>query len=255
MKSRILLSGTLICGLMLTGCGQPSNAERDAADEKDARVRNGLEQVHLKNWDKAIEQFEAALAKNPALARPNLELALIYHQQKKDYIRAIYHYKSYLGKRPDTEKRALINGWVDQAKISLAGEIGRSIGSISEELVRLTRENNLLRKQLNELRGTKNISASAAAVVPSAKNVGTMEERPSEEPVAKTEPVAEPVKPKPAPVARTYRVQQGDTLTRIAATVYADSSQWNRIYEANRDKMTSENDLKAGQVIIIPNIK
>lgn len=244
MKRTLLI---FACALLLTGCGPKSGAQLDAADEKDARVRNGLEQVHLKNWDKAIEQFETALAKNPALARPDLELALIYHQQKKDHIRAIYYYRRYLEKRPDTEKRELINGWVEQAKISLAGEIGRAIGSVSEELVRLTRENNMLRKQLDELRGVTNAPASTGVEpVATAPPTAPIEE----------EPAAEPVKsPQPTPVARTYEVRPGDTLSRIAGAVYGDSSQWHRIYEANRDKMASENDLKAGQVIIIPDIE
>ncbi|MGE4489375.1 MAG: tetratricopeptide repeat protein, partial [Kiritimatiellales bacterium] len=100
----------ILLALLLAACDQ-TGAQRDAVDEQDPRVRSGLEQVHLQNWDKAIAQFEKALAKNPDLARPDLELALIYHQRKNDYIKAIYHYQRYLEKRPATEKRQLILDW------------------------------------------------------------------------------------------------------------------------------------------------
>lgn len=234
--------------LLLTGCGPESDAQRDdASDEKDARVRSGLEMVQQKNWDQAIQQFDAALTKNPELARPDLELALIYHQQKKNYIRAVYHYERYLEKRPLTEKRLLIHGWIKQAKISLAGEIDGAGAAVSEELVRLTRENNLLRRQLE--------AAAHTAPVPAA-SVKTI--LPDPPPRIAQEPAAEPLKaetPAPQPVSvRTYQVRPGDTLMRISGSVYGDISKWRKIYEANRDRMKNESDIKAGQTLIIPDL-
>lgn len=251
MKSLILF---ITCSLLLTGCGD-SGSRRDAADEKDPRVRKGLEQVQLKNWDRAREQFEAALAKNPELARPDLELALIYHQHKSDYIRAAYHYERYLEKRPATEKRPLILNWIRQAKISLAAETAGAAGDISEELVRLTRENNLLRQQLDAYQGK-------VPPVRTVTNVKTLSDLPPP-PAEQLETVAEPeptkVSPKPVeriqmvpPPVRTYTVRPGDTLTRIAKSTYGDASKWRKIYEANRNQMRNENDLKAGQTIILP---
>ncbi|MDD3277092.1 MAG: LysM peptidoglycan-binding domain-containing protein [Kiritimatiellales bacterium] len=240
MNKVILL---LMCSVMLAGCGK-SSAQLDTADEKDARVRKGLELVQQKNPDAAAKQFEAALMKKPELGRPELELAMIY-QQKKNYARAIYHYERYLEKRPLTEKRALIQEWIKQAKVSLAGETG---GDISGELARLTRENNMLRKQLEAAGG-----ASAAPVA----NVKTLltdapPPRPAPVPVV-TQPVE---KVQPAPVVkptRTYTVRAGDTLSRIAGAMYGDAGQWKKIYEANREQMKNEGDIKVGQTLVIPN--
>ena len=39
---------------------------------------------------------------------------------------------------------------------------------------------------------------------------------------------------------------------QIARAVYGNSGKWEEIYKANSDKMKDENDLKAGQVIVIP---
>jgi LysM repeat protein len=182
-----------------------------------------------------------------------LELALIYHQRKNDYIKAVYHYERYLEKRPAAEKRPLILDWVRQAKISLAGEIGRTSGDISEELVRLKRENNLLKQQLEAFEGK-------TAPAPTVANVKTIVTEPpvvTQKTIAAVEPKPEPTKPvEPVnkKIPKTYTVRSGDTLSQIARTVYGESSQWRKIYEANRDKMESENDLRAGQVINIPNL-
>ncbi|MDK2856898.1 MAG: hypothetical protein PWQ29_65 [Verrucomicrobiota bacterium] len=246
---------TILCAILLAGCGK-TDVQRDAADEQNPRVRKGLEQMHLKNWDGAIDQFEKALEKDPKLARPDLELALIYHQYKDDYVSAIYHYKRYLKKRPDTEKRPLIIDWIRQAKISLAGEIGRSSGDISDELIRLKRENNLLRQQLEAFQG-KTAPAPAVANVktiltePPPVKAAPAAATPAAEPKKVTTP-AKPVEPSAPAVPRTYKVVPGDTLFRIARNVYGDGSQWKKIYEANRDTMQNENDLKAGQIITIP---
>jgi len=245
MKKKILLSGALVCGLMFSGCD--GSAQRDATDEKNPRVQKGLEQAQLRQWDEAIRQFETALKHNGELARADLELALIYHQQKKNYVRAIYHYEQYLKKRPDSEKCNLILGWIEQAKISFAAQIGQTAGNISEELVRLTRENNLLRKQLEKTADT----LTATPTVNPAPTPKPPVEKPTPTPVSK-----KPVEriQTPAPTTGTYKVLPGDTLSRIAKAVYGDSGKWKEIYGANLDKMSSENDLKAGQTITIPKL-
>jgi LysM repeat protein len=238
----------ITCASLLTGCGK-NGAQLDTADEKDSRVRKGLELVQQKDWADAVKQFDAALAKKPELGRPDLELAMIYHQQKKNYVRAIYHYERYLEKRPLTEKRALIQDWIKQAKVSLAGEVGGAGGDVSEELVRLTRENNMLRKQLEAAGG------GSAATVSNVKTILTDPPPPRPAPVAtpvvtqaveKVQPVAAP---KPS---RTYQVRPGDTLSRIAGSVYGDASLWKKIYEANREQMKNESDIKVGQMLVIP---
>jgi len=238
------LLAILMCTALLAACD--SSTQRDIAEEKNPRIQKGLEQAQLKRWDDAIRYFEEALENNPALARPDLELALIYHQQKKNYVRAIYHYERYLEKRPDSQKVPLITDWIRQAKIVGPGQSGHYAGNISEDLVRPTRENNLLRKQLEK-------TASTLPATPIAKPVL------AKPPVVKPEPTPISQKPvqriqTPAPVRGTYKVLPGDTLSRIAKAVYGDSSKWSEIYAANMDKMSNENDLKAGQVITIPNL-
>jgi nucleoid-associated protein YgaU len=47
-------------------------------------------------------------------------------------------------------------------------------------------------------------------------------------------------------------VQVGDTLSRIAEQMYGDSSQWEKIYEANRNTLNSPQSIHVGQTLVIP---
>lgn len=61
-------------------------------------------------------------------------------------------------------------------------------------------------------------------------------------------------KPKPGKTvnATTHTVQPGDTLYRIAGKYYGDSAMWEKIFEANEDKLENEGLLINGQILIIP---
>lgn len=50
----------------------------------------------------------------------------------------------------------------------------------------------------------------------------------------------------------SYRVQQGETLSGIAARFLGSSQRYYDIYSANRDQLPTPNDLKAGMIIRIP---
>lgn len=68
-------------------------------------------------------------------------------------------------------------------------------------------------------------------------------------------PTANPAvaRPSPSAVARQYTVRAGDTLQTIARTVYGNSQEWQRIYDANRSTIGPNPDaLRAGMVLQIP---
>lgn len=50
----------------------------------------------------------------------------------------------------------------------------------------------------------------------------------------------------------TYTVKSGDNLSKIAKKVYGDSNKWNRIYNANKGKISNPNQLKVGTKLVIP---
>ena len=55
-----------------------------------------------------------------------------------------------------------------------------------------------------------------------------------------------------APAARTYTVQAGDNLSKISKQFYGDANKYMKIFEANKDKLTDPDKVKAGMDLIIP---
>ena len=51
---------------------------------------------------------------------------------------------------------------------------------------------------------------------------------------------------------KTYTVQSGDSLSKIAKHIYGDAGKWHRIYEANKDKIKNPDLIYPGQEFIIP---
>lgn len=68
-------------------------------------MQRGIAKKKIQDIDGAIKLFSRAVSKEPHMARPHLELGLLYDREKEAYVRAIYHYQRYLELRPDSEKR------------------------------------------------------------------------------------------------------------------------------------------------------
>ena len=51
---------------------------------------------------------------------------------------------------------------------------------------------------------------------------------------------------------RSYKVQPGDTLSKIAKQFYGNANDYNRIFEANRDKLSNPDQIQVGQELVIP---
>ena len=51
---------------------------------------------------------------------------------------------------------------------------------------------------------------------------------------------------------KTYTVQPGDTLSKIAKEQYGNANEYEKIFEANKDKMTSPDKIQVGQELVIP---
>ena len=64
-----------------------------------------------------------------------------------------------------------------------------------------------------------------------------------------TPPVVHP----PAAAAKSYKVEAGDSLAKISMKVYGKEKYWQKIFEANKDKMSSPDDLlRVGTSLVIP---
>jgi LysM repeat protein len=51
---------------------------------------------------------------------------------------------------------------------------------------------------------------------------------------------------------RTYTVKSGDTLSKIAKEFYGSANEYNKIFEANTDQLSSPDKINVGQELKIP---
>src|SRR4030095_14687614 len=51
---------------------------------------------------------------------------------------------------------------------------------------------------------------------------------------------------------RMYKVKPGDTLSKISQQFFGNPNDYQRIFDANRDKLTDPNKIQAGQELKIP---
>ncbi len=245
----------LLLGLLLalslgagSGCG-PASERLDRRDERDPLVIRGDARKRAGDVDGAIELYQRALDRNPNLALAHLKLAVEFDDHQADYLRAIYHYSRYLELRPNAEKRGMVEELIRMAHISYLAALPDPPRGAIERIAELERENEGLRHQVSELTAQLRQTRTAAA-----------DQRPASPPDApatrerpRSSPASTPrTEPDQAAAQRTYRVQRGDNLSRIAREVYGDSTQWRRIYEANRDQLATPDSLREGQTLNIP---
>jgi nucleoid-associated protein YgaU len=55
-----------------------------------------------------------------------------------------------------------------------------------------------------------------------------------------------------SPAARTYTVQQGDSLSKISKQFYGNANMYMKIFEANKDKLDDPDKIRAGMDLRIP---
>lgn len=56
----------------------------------------------------------------------------------------------------------------------------------------------------------------------------------------------------PSKTARTYKVQPGDTLSKISQQFYGDANQYMKIFNANKDKLRDPDKIAPGMDLTIP---
>lgn len=225
--------------VLLVGCGQNGRTP-DEKEERDPLVKTGVAYMEQGLWTEAETAFKEALDSDPLMAKPHLDLALIYQQHKPNFIHAIYHYDRYLELRPESEKADLIREQRNRIVRALAVQLieqSPEVQKLVADAKRLQQENTALRQQLS---GTTQTSAPTAAKPQTATSTSSTSET-----TASTSTPA-------TGSNRIYTVVAGDTLTKIATKFYGDAEGWEPIYEANRDSLSSPGSLRVGQTLVIP---
>ncbi|MES1166541.1 MAG: LysM domain-containing protein [Pseudomonadota bacterium] len=282
-RFRLPLPPLLAAVLLLAGCGGGDRAP-SGEETNDSEYQRGLWLEKQDRPKEALAAYLKVIARRGEENAPesHLEAGVIIMQQIKDPIQAIYHFQRYLDSQPAPPKTKadLVRQQIDAAKRDFARSLRpqplETTGDrqqLQDQVARLQRENDDLKAELAARSGGEPAGVAAP---------GRPRPTPAPAPVPNDSPItlapmgaapglgispvqAAPVKsgprapasPPAAPPApeRKYTVQAGDTLFKIAQREYGASGVSARaqaIYEANRDVMKSNADLKPGMELRLP---
>jgi LysM repeat protein len=226
----ILLLGLASCG----PSGPVINEDDDPAFER------GRSYLKVGKEEEALDEFLSVTRRMLECPKSHLESGrlLLSLESRKDPVSSIYHFRRFLLLKPESREASK----VEQLIVSAEREIIRVLpGKPYEdylELIALQEENAKLKRQVDDYKARLGAPLEDARQLPRA-----------------TKPVVVPSQQVPSPQraqAKTYVVQQGDSLYAISRKLYGDSSHIDRIFQANRDSLPSKNSLKVGQTLRIP---
>lgn len=151
LKRGVLLLGVVVFCLSGGGCGSRAS-KLDRLEEDSPLIRKAMEKKRFGDEDAAIALYKKALEKEPTLARAHLELGFLLDSPTRDYVLSIYHYRSYLELRPDTDKKEMIEDRIRMAKLALAASLSPQSSTGAERMMALEKENATLRQENDYLR-------------------------------------------------------------------------------------------------------
>jgi LysM repeat protein len=237
----------LVVTLQGTGCSK-GVVEVDERELTHPMMKKAMELEKANDRAGAIRLYGAVVREKPGLARAHLSLAFLLDNPQGDYWQAIYHYQRYLEMRPETEKREMICRRISGAKMALGSGVSSTntmarlaeqgkektdlqtrISNLDAQLRRSQELNERLRAQVTALQAEQSRASASAAIQRLTAPAAAMQ-----------------------PAIRTYRVAQGDTLSKIAVKVYGDQKRWTDIYEANRALLRTPQDMRLAQLLVIP---
>lgn len=176
----------------------------------------------------AANLYEAALDGTAKTAEVHYKLALLYDTKLKSPVDALHHMERYLELAPSGAHVRDAKAYKKEGEAKLLTQLSNGSPITQQEAVRLKNENQILREQVTALRAQKAMPAA------------TMN--------AKGEPVQKPI----PPGSRTYTVQSGDTLAKIARKFYKSPARARDIQDANFNALEGTVKIKPGMVLIIP---
>ncbi len=255
----------ILLGVLTLSCGcRRSVALQDASDRKYPAMRQARARAEAGDLDGAIVRYQEVLLQAPRLASAHLELALLLHDYRRDYIGAIYHYRRYLEMRQESEKRQMIADRLQVAEQLLAAQAVKKLapGDAGGQVL-LLQQIDGLNQRLNQAEGEKARLADErdklAAKVQELQGRVTRLQRgvdrlqsPGEASAGARRSLSGLATPPAMVGKRTYEVKEGDSLSRIADSVYGDPALWPRIRDANRDKVRNGERVRVGDVLTIP---
>lgn len=262
----------VLAGVVFSACEQRDSLPF-ASEIDEPHFRRGSQLLKAGRTQEALAAFLKVIEKRGSDApESHLEVGLLYLQNVKDPIAAIYHFRKFLELRPNSPQADLVRQRIETATKEFArtlpaqpleGQLQRL--ELMDLVEKLQTENFQLKDEVSRLRGlppssrpmigdgatdrTATAGGSEPEVLPATPvtPLGPPRTAPGSQP-----PAQQTTAPQQPGTVRIHVVQQGDTLYRLSTQYYGAGRRWREIYEANRDVMKSETDLRIGMTLKIP---
>ena len=273
MKKQLLMISAAAV-LALSGCNDYVGKEKShplfvkAGKEKSAGA-----------YREAARCYEEFLLICPKSSLTHHELGNLYSDYLNDPLKGVYHYRKWMEMNPndqtnfeavrvlaDTAQKNLFKNLKDEYKDSdearqAAAEMQKlrdQVTQLQSSLKQSEEQNQKMKETLQSIKAEREkINAQTIAqnrkmmAPPPAANSADQAKRAAGS--AKKSVVAPGGASTPAPAAgKTYKVQQGDNLSKISRKCYGSTKYYRLIAEANRGKVGSNMQVRAGQVLVIP---
>jgi nucleoid-associated protein YgaU len=288
---RLISAVTVLLAVFVGGCSDRDASPLPAETDEPFYVQ-GKQLMKQGRNPEALTAFLKVIDRRGerGAAESHLEAGSIYLYQTKDPVEAYHHFRKYLELQPNSKEAVRVRGMVEAAKREFARTLpARPLDDQSQKLqsedaiLRLQRENDELRTQVQTLRSTASVPLSRSA--PMITLPDEAQPRTSPPPVAQvidttaaatptprttpannqpsqqiqqptmsqsTQPRAsQPTRPATAG-GRSHTVAPKETLYSISVKYYGNGKQVDAIYQANRNIMKSSTDLRPGMVLKIP---
>jgi tetratricopeptide (TPR) repeat protein len=146
--------------LLVAGCERADN-QMLSSEADEPNFRQGQQLVKQGRSQEALSAYLKVIAKRGESApESHLEAGLLYLDQVKDPLAAIYHFRKYLELQPNSRQAVYVKGRIDVAKREFARTLpAQPLENQAERLDmfgqvdRLQRENDQMRAELAALRG------------------------------------------------------------------------------------------------------
>lgn len=253
---RFALVASLFALIALSACAPNGLEVVGETDEKQYQLAKDYQGQG--RTEEALSAFLRVIDARRDAPESHFEAGYIYLNSMKDPVKAIYHFDRYLQFKPQSPQATQVRQLIETAQKEFArqlpahpyqGELDRIdlmelVKSLKLENDSLTRELAAAQQRVQQL---ENVVGGARRVPTAQPSVTGQRSQTPTQVQAVT-----PTTPDPASAPRSYTIKSGDSLSSISRAVYGTPSRWIDIYQANRDRLSSENALRVGQDLRIP---
>lgn len=266
---KLFLLTAIPAALILAGCNKGTLVPKGGSAADSSELKAAIAAERLGNFEEAISLYQETIDSYRSAPLAHLQLALLLHEYRRDYLSAIFHYRRYIETAQGAAARdlAIISNRIEKVEQLLSAKYVRAIAEseasdnvqlmksyaeldqkvdiLSKRNETLVASNETLRAEIARLNNKIDGLRLWIVKIQSSPTDGSSSAGKIDSVTVKDENGNEKV-------LQTYEVRKGDSLSVIAEYVYGNKSMWPRIRDANPDKIKNGDRVKPGDILIIP---